>query len=966
LRVRLLALSAVTPLALLSMLVLWAAPQPWLRACGGAGLGLAGALVVVAVSRGAPRGAAERRRREAEVAVDLARTINGSLDLDTVLQRVVESVRTLTGCDGARIALVDAARDVMVLRYSTGAPTVMQPGFAIERGKGIGGLAWALNAPVRTDDIATDPRLQAHYRDIIAADRLVACLVVPIRIGDRIEGLVYANNVTRRPFTEDDESTLLRLAEHAAVAIRNATLLEQARAARDVAETARQRSAFLAEAGGIVASSLDYDTTLGAIAELAVRRLADWCAVDLVEEDGGIRRLALAHADPRRAGDAAVLRRAYPPVRDALLGVARVLRTGRADLAPQITDEMLRGAAWDDAHLAVLRRLGLVSGMVVPLNARGTILGALSLFSAESGRVYGADDLALAEDLARRAALAVDNARLYGTSEARRRQAEAMMEIGQALNRRLDPDAVARRIADSVRSLLGTSSAVVYRTLPDTGEAVALAVAGDLGPGFTGTFRLPADVGTIGLALRERRPVVTPDLLADERIMLPPAVRAAVDRAPHRAVLAVPLMVEHRPIGALMVGDRAGRVFDGEAIRLGQAFADQAAVALQNAQLYHDARAANRAKDEFLAVLSHELRTPLTAILGWARILRAGAADAERTARGLETIERNTRLQKQLIDDLLDVSRIISGKLQLDLRAVDLAALVEESVEPLQREAVSRGIALTVHLDRSVGRVFADAGRLQQVVVNLVSNALKFTPRGGRVDVELQGTGSEVVVRVDDTGQGIAAAALPHIFDHFRQADSTVTRGHGGLGLGLAIVRHLVELHGGTVQALSAGPGSGASFVVRLPLLRASELAVKRAPARVADEALRLGGRRVLVVDDHADSRELIRLVLHQAGADVHLAASAGEALAVLDTTDLDLVISDLSMPEADGYELIRRMRQRPGGTGLPAIALSAYASAADRQRALEAGFDAHAAKPIDPVELIDLVSQVAARAAAR
>jgi len=957
--------AAAAPLAMLSAVLASSGSPRWRRLSGAAGLVLA-AGVGGAAPWLAARGAVERRRREADVAFDLARTINASLDLDSVLRRVVEAVRTLTGCDGARIAILDPARDVMVLRYSAGASTAMRPAFAIERGRGIGGLAWQTAAPVRTGDVRTDPRFRHGARDEVAAGHPVSCLVVPIRIGDRVEGLVYADYVERRPLRGEEEATLLRLAEHAAIAIRNATLLERAHAAGAgaAAEAAQQRSALLAEAGAILASSLDHDATLASVADLVVRRLGDWCAFDLLEEDGSVRRLALAHADPARIADAALLRRPLPPSDDARLGVRRVLRTGRAELTVAVTEAMLRAAAVDDEDLAVLRRLGLVSGMVVPMQVRGASVGVLSIFSADSGRRYGPDDLALAEDLARRAALAVDNARLHRKSEARRRVAEAMAEIGQALNRRLDPDAVARRIADSLRTLLGTSSAVVYRLDADSGEAIAMAVAGDVGPAFTGSFRLPPGVGTIGLALTERRPVVTTNLLVDPRIALPPPVRRRVEEAPHRAVLAVPLIVENRPIGALMVGDHAGRVFDEDAIGLAQAFASQAAVALKNAQLFHEAHAASRAKDEFLAVLSHELRTPLTAILGWVRTLRGGVVDAERTARGLETIERNTRLQKQLIDDLLDVSRIISDKLQLDVRAVDPAAVVEESVEPFQREAAQRGIDLAVEVDAAVGRILADRGRLQQVVVNLVSNALKFTPGGGRVRVGLGAQGRQVVLRVEDTGEGIAPAALPHIFEHFRQGDSTVTRGHGGLGLGLAIVRHLVELHGGTVGAESEGAGRGAAFTVRLPLARPPEPAAAQRPSRRPHDGARLDGLRVLVVDDHEDSRHLLRLVLEDAGAAVQLAASAADALDALARAEVDVLVSDLSMPGADGHDLVREVRgRRPE---LPAIALSAYASAADRERALNAGFDAHAAKPIDPAELVELVSRTAGRPAGR
>jgi PAS domain S-box-containing protein len=384
----------------------------------------------------------------------------------------------------------------------------------------------------------------------------------------------------------------------------------------------------------------------------------------------------------------------------------------------------------------------------------------------------------------------------------------------------------------------------------------------------------------------------------------------------------------------------------------------------------HEARRqaedANRAKDEFLATISHELRTPLTAIVGWAQILRAGDLAEEDREKALATIERNARAQAQLISDLLDVSRIVTGKLPLELRPLSPVQVVEAALDTVRPTAAARGVELAVELDRGVGLVAGDAHRLQQVVWNLLANAVKFTPRGGRVRVRVAREEPHVVVAVEDTGAGIKPEFLPHVFERFRQADVSAARLHGGLGLGLAIVSHLVERHGGTVAAHSDGPGLGSTFTVRLPLVDA---AGERAPARDrrhrhADQAA-LAGLRVLVVDDAADIRDMMRTVLALRGAEVHAAASARGALDALAAGRFDVLVSDLEMPETDGYELMRAIRRLPEAGTLPAAALTAYARPEDRAEALRAGYQLHLVKPIEPEALVEAVASLAGRPAA-
>ncbi|MCA1816835.1 MAG: PAS domain S-box protein [Acidobacteria bacterium] len=407
--------------------------------------------------------------------------------------------------------------------------------------------------------------------------------------------------------------------------------------------------------------------------------------------------------------------------------------------------------------------------------------------------------------------------------------------------------------------------------------------------------------------------------------------------------------------------------------------AHRAALAVENARLYREAQEVNRLKDEFLATLSHELRTPLTAVLGWTRLLGTGQLDAETQARALETIERNAQAQVQLIDDILDVSRIIRGKLRLNVRPVELAPVIESAVDSVRPAAEAKGVRLQVVLDPRTGPVSGDPDRLQQIVWNLLSNAIKFTPRGGRAQVLLSRANSHVEIVVSDTGQGIAPEFLPYVFDRFRQADPTTTRVHGGLGLGLAIVRHLVELHGGTVKAESEGAARGATFRITLPLLAALPSQIEPAAETARDapapeEAGRLAGLdcqpeieglRVLVVEDDADSRELLVAVLEQCGADVVAVASAPEAMRSLADWRPDVLVSDIEMPGEDGYSLIRRLRALPAERGgdTPAAALTAYARAEDRMRALLAGFQIHVPKPVEPAELVTVVASLAGRA---
>lgn len=577
---------------------------------------------------------------------------------------------------------------------------------------------------------------------------------------------------------------------------------------RDVTEKKREEAqrALLEQAGAVLAESLDYETTLQKAARLAVPRFADWVGVDLLNDDGTghWRQVAVAHVDPAKAEWARELGRKYPPDPKAPAGVPNVLRTGKPEIYPVVTEEMLRASARDEEHLRISLELRLRSVIIVPLLAHGRILGALTFVRTDSDAPYADHDLELAQELAARCASAIDNARLY------------------------DAEQQARSAADF----------------------------------------------------------------------------------------------------------------------------------------------ANRAKDEFLATVSHELRTPLNAIMGWAKMLSSGslANDAGKQQKAISTIDRNAVAMAQLIEDLLDISRIISGKMRLEVQTVQLGRVVEAAIDAVRPAADAKEIKIIERADVDARTTSGDPGRLQQIVWNLLSNAVKFTPKQGQIEVELVREDSGITISVIDSGKGIDPRFLPHVFDPFRQEDASHTRSRGGLGLGLAITKQLVELHGGSVTAESAGLGKGATFRVHLPagsvpsgqLQRSGQTRKFRLDPGF-EQLPQLDHVHALVVDDEEDARTLLKAVLEEFGARVTLAASVAEALAAITKEPPTVIVSDIGMPNQDGYDLIRAVRELPAerGGNVPATALTAYARAEDRRRAIDAGFSMHVSKPVDPAELVAVVASL-------
>jgi signal transduction histidine kinase/CheY-like chemotaxis protein len=576
--------------------------------------------------------------------------------------------------------------------------------------------------------------------------------------------------------------------------------------AREALLLERDRLALLVKAGDTLSSSIDYDTTLHNVAGLAMPTLADFCFFDVVEQGGDVRRIARSHENPAIQAILGQTRWARSERKD--INVC-ALSSGESGFHPDIDDAWYQNVAVSPGHLDLMRELAFCSLMTVPLKLQDRLLGSLTVCFAESRRHHSIEDLRLAEELARRAAVAVENARLYRTSR----------------------------------------------------EAT---------------------------------------LRAEE---------------------------------------------------------------------------ASRSREEFLSVVSHELRTPLNAIIGWTNILTTREGDRELLGKGLRAIDRNARAQVRIIGDILDVSRIATGKLRLSLHPVDLAPVLRGAVDAVRLAAEAKKVALALALSSACEAqsiaVLGDPERLHQVALNLLTNAIKFTPSGGQVTLTVEVDATGVLFSVSDTGIGISPEVLPRVFDRFWQADSSATRAQGGLGLGLALVRYIVEMHGGSVRGESEGPGKGATFVVRLPTSSAL-IAVQvaegdrgSAPGEAPFDrgGAELQGLRVLVVDDDPDARDVTARIFGIAGAEVAVAGSAAEALEAVKASCPDILVSDIGMPERDGYWLLRSIRALPPPAGgIAAVALTAYAAPEDIDRAIHAGFRAHIAKPAVPDALVEAVAEIVGR----
>jgi PAS domain S-box-containing protein len=734
------------------------------------------------------RQAEEKRRKAAERVAHLqavTAALSEALTPDQVAAVVVSQGTSALGARAGIVGLVENDDTFRVLNYAGYIPDNVDPWLRFPLA-GPYPISEAVRArePLWLDDrdeyIARFPTMASaitHETQSFAA--------IPFTIDGRVTGALAMSFAVRQAFGREDRDFMTALARQCGQALERARLYEAEVRAVTVSEEARRRSAFLAEASAVLASSLDYETTLSNLARIVVPGLADWCTVHLLEESGSMSELAIAHADPAKVEWAREFRKRYPPDPRQSVGIWQVLRTGQSLVHREISDDLLVRGARDAEHLRLMRALGMRSVMMIPLVARGRTLGAISFIRAESGKPYDDVEQADAEELARRCALAVDNARLF-----------------------------------------------------------------------------------------------------------------------------------------------------------------------------QDAQKMNRAKDEFLAMLAHELRNPLGAISNALHLLNARGAPDDVTARHRAVATRQVGHMAHLLEDLLDVSRITRGKVLLRMEPVDLTRVVQDAALTVRPWMDERGHDLSVSLPRRALCVAGDVTRLEQIIANLLNNAAKYTDRGGSVNIRLAREGADAVLTVSDNGAGISRDLLPRVFELFTQADRSLDRSEGGLGIGLTLVKSLVEMHGGSVRADSAGLGQGSCFTVRLPILHLEGGATGGQSAPLPQSLPRPA--HVLVVDDNADAADTLTEILTAWGHTVEVASDGPEALRAAAERPPDVVLLDIGLPAMDGFEVARRLRALPQTRGAFLAALTGYSGPEDRRQTQSAGFDAHLPKPVDLDALRDILAKAA------
>jgi PAS domain S-box-containing protein len=592
----------------------------------------------------------------------------------------------------------------------------------------------------------------------------------------------------------------------------------------------------------------------------------------------------------------------------------------------------------------------------------------------EDGKVIGASKIA--RDISERRQAEAERERLLVLAQQSARVTQTLNQVGTVVSSSLDRATILQAVTDAATAATRAEFGAFFynRVDPKTGAGYLLYTLSGAPREAFEQFPHPRATALFGPTFRGEGIVRLDDVTQDPRYGLnAPFDGLPPGHLPVRSYLAVPVKARSgEVIGGMFFGHPQPGIFRPEDERLVTGIANWASVALENARLYAEIQESSRLKDEFLATLSHELRTPLNALLGYARMIRSGVIAADGTSRAVETIERNALSLSQIVEDILDVSRIITGKIRLNVQPVDLPAVVRAAVEAMLPAADAKGIKIEVVLDPRASPISGDPERLQQVAWNLMTNAVKFTPSGGKVQVQLARVNSHVEIVVSDTGIGIRPDFLPHIFERFRQADAGTNRERGGLGLGLGIARQLVELHGGSIEASSAGEGQGSTFRIKLPLMivhpqllsgeRVHPLTSQQ--DRATDPIPNLRGIRVLAVDDDRDALDMVREILEATGAYVAVADSANAALEILEVIKPDVLVLDLGMPRMDGFELLAKIRRSQDATvrDIPAAALTAYARSEDRTKTLRSGFQIHLAKPIDPAELMAATAALARR----
>jgi signal transduction histidine kinase len=819
----------------------------------------------------------------------------------------------------------------------------------------------------------------AHHLSLLRRLGLRSSMTIPVRAEeDALYLWTFGMSASGRSYSRADLTIAERLVPAVSAALRSArrhrdaaeSLMIAARAAEQMERMQAVTAALSAALTPIEVTRIILEGSLSALG-------AGAAAIGLLTEDGSA--IEIMHVGGRAGGY--LERSALLPL-NAPLPLAEAVRTG----APIWLE---RASDWNETRGIAGLALSDGAWAAIPFIINGRVLGGLDL-RFDKPRRFGAEEREFAVALARQCTIALERACLFDAERHARKQiAHLAREAEQA---RKAAERATVRISQIQAITAAASEALTPREVAEGVIRQAIEPVGACAGGFG---QLTEDgnaielMGLIGYSKSEVDPdrriplhahAPIPDAVREARSIFfesadevaaayPKIARVHVARG-FGAMAIVPLIAKGRAIGGLGFVFPGPRAFSDDDRSFLSALGKHCAQALARALAYEAERRAhvaadeaNRLKDEFLATVSHELRTPLTAILGWARMLRTMKTSEGTSARALETIERNAGLQARLIDDLLDVSRIITGKLRLEIQTVDLAAVIRAAIDAVSHAASARDIQLIPLVDTSVPPVEGDPSRLQQIVWNLVSNAIKFTPKGGVVEIRLDRAGPEAHIRVTDTGLGIVPEFLPYVFDRFRQADSTMTRSHGGLGLGLAIVRALVDMHGGSVHAASEGPGKGAAFTVAIPFPQGPK-AMSRVP--VTSIPLLVGlpdltGLRVLVVDDEPDSLDVVASVLASQGALVEQASSARAALELLMERPPDVLVSDIAMPGEDGYELIRQVRLLDSdiASRVAAVALTAYARVEDRVKALSAGYQMHVAKPVSPAELVTIVASL-------
>jgi signal transduction histidine kinase/ActR/RegA family two-component response regulator len=774
----------------------------------------------------------------------------------------------------------------------------------------------------------------------------MACLLATI-----LDPFLELDPEARRSLWSNDFLALIAEMTTASLVYRQIRLVESERRAFARIESKQRRLALMHSVASATSGSLDLHSVLKSVAESVAKLFsAEMVLIWLADEGGKKLRLAF-HSSPA----ASDIEDRFHSIRweTSPLAVAEAIRRRRIIIAGE-------GAAPPSDSPEIPDALGEKRAVLVPLFARKRLVGALTIAMKTTPRLRP-DDSAVLETVGRQIAIAIENARLFEDTSKQRERLALINQIGEVFASTLDLGDIYLSIREMLSRLIDCETLLISFYYPSD-QSILCAFA------YTDGEVLPVEqfeplklgVGPQSECIRTARPVIVDNIA----IRYPGSYRYVghSDKNPV-AILYVPMIADERVLGVIQAQSVREGAYTEEDVALLAIIANQAAMAILKARLYRDAvegrlamERANRIKDEFLATLSHELRTPLTPILGWTQILsRIGPDDKETLLHAVSVIERNARFQARLVNDLLDMSRIESGKLSISPQPSDLNLAVISVVDGLRTESESRDIDISTSLASQPVIVSADPARLEQIINNLLANAFKFTEEGGRITISTERRNDSAVLVCTDTGIGIELDFLPYVFDRFRQADSSTRRQHAGLGLGLSIVKSLVEMHGGKIEARSKGPGHGSTFVVELPLAEADAVVAGQSADGTKTA---IAGLRALIVEDDADSLEMMRALCEGRGLSVTGARTAEEALELAASCRPDIIISDISLPEADGLELARRLRADARFRNTPMIALSGLFSDEDRDRALAAGFDLHLGKPVAYETLINALRQ--------